>query len=222
MTSTPPGGGPRRRPVLIPVLAVLAAATVGVSAAFGGLKDAPGEQPEQLGKGAEYDQGQISTRFEDAVVRPGGKDGLGISDKRYLQIILKVTNESDRTIEAQHMDDALPTVRADAKTIKPSGIPGDDPYIVTISGGHTYQQLHPGMPTTVVMSFELRPGQPAPKNLQIDLAAFEWHEDFFSHTHNWQRLNVQEPATGTKKTRPILPTATVAAQVNLPVRVEAS
>jgi hypothetical protein len=223
MTSTPPGGSRRRRPVLIPVLVVLALATVGVSAAFGGLEETPKQQPDQLGKGAEVDQGQMITRFEDAVVRPGG-NGVGISDKRYLQIIMKVTNESDGTILAQHMDDAILTIRADSETIKqsdPSALTSS-PQIVTVSRGHTYGQLHPKVPATVIMALELPANQQAPKNVQIDAGTFEWHEDFFYGTHDWLRAEEQGPPTpeDRQKGKSEHSTPTVIAQVNLPVRVE--
>ncbi|MFC4530216.1 hypothetical protein [Sphaerisporangium dianthi] len=243
MTSTPPRGARRRRPVLIPVVVVLAAATVGVSAALGGLEQAPKRPPEQLGKGAEVDQGQMRTVFEDAVVRSGAKYEMGAPSKRYLQIVLKVTNQSDRTIEAQTMDTALPTVRADATTIKPSSEPGDSgPYIRSISKDHPYSQLQPGVPTTVILSFEMKPGDPVPKKVRIDAATYEWHRDFFTQKHYWQRVLEDPPATpAPKKTPTPTPSSTgtepprlglaqpqtqqlavVSAQVDLPVRVETS
>ncbi|GGK94893.1 hypothetical protein Sme01_57610 [Sphaerisporangium melleum] len=234
MTSTPARGARRRRPVLIPVLAVLAATTVGVSAAFGGMADAPEEPPELLAKGAEFDQGEMRTVFEDAVVRPGGKYEMGVSDKRYLQLILKVTNQADHTILAQAMDGALPTVRTDTGTLQPPATPGDGPYIRSISQNRPYAQLHPGVPTTVVVSFELPPGAPTPKKVSIDLATFEWYESFFTQERFWQRLNgppepvspapaTTAPARGADLPAPKTTTpAVVAARVEMPVRVEAS
>ncbi|MEV7966562.1 hypothetical protein AB0O34_11345 [Sphaerisporangium sp. NPDC088356] len=224
MTSTPTSGGSRRRPVLLPVLAVLAAATVGVGAAFGGLEDAPKEKPEQLGKGAEVDQGRMTTLFEDAVVRPGGKDGLGISDKRYLQITMKVTNTSEATFIAEMMNSALVAVRADGKPIKEARPSATTlgPRVVTISGGHTYGQLHPGVPATVVMAFELQAGQQAPKRVEIDAGTYEWHESFTYRTHYWERVEEQEPLTAEdrKKGATASYTPKIIAQVDLPVRVE--
>lgn len=197
---------------------------MGVSTAFGGLEDAPDEKPDRFGKGAEVNQGRMTTLFEDAVVRPGGKDGLGISDKRYLQITMKVTNTSAETISAQTMDHALVAVRADGKVIKeadPSSTT-DGPRFVTIADGQTYSQLHPGVPATVVMAFELRAGEPAPKNVQIDVGVFEWHENFFQRTHYWQMTQKEVPLTAEdrKKGRTVRFASTVAAQVDLPVRVE--
>ncbi len=198
---------------------------MGVTAAFGGLKDAPAKQLEQLGKGAEVDQVRMRTKFEDAVVRPGGKDGIGTSDKRYLQIIMKVTNQSDATMLAQIMDDALPTVRADGKTLKPAADPDVTlgPRVVVVSGGHAYDQLHPGMTATVVMAFELASGQPAPERVVIGAATYEWYESFFSETHYWVPVTEEAPLTAEdrKKGRTVRYEPVIDTQVSLPVREEA-
>lgn len=223
MTSLTPGEAPRRRPVLIPAVAVLAAATVGVSAAFGGLKEAPEPTAKQLGKGAEFDQGRMKTVFEDAVVRRGNNNGLGVSDKRYLQIIMKVTNESNATILAQAMDQALPTVRADTKTIKPSPDTKDiGPRIVTLYQGESYGQLHPGVTATVVMSFELTQGAVTPEKVQIDAATYEWRVGFSDQTHSWVRTTEEKPATpeDRKRGETVSQVPKVGAQINLPVRAE--
>ncbi|RCG31743.1 hypothetical protein DQ384_09395 [Sphaerisporangium album] len=222
MTSAAPTDAPRRRPILVPVLAVLAAATVGVSAAFGGLEDAPEPKADQLGKGATLDQGKMKTVFEDAVVRPG-KNGLGVPDKRYLQLILKVTNQTDRTILAQGMNSALVAVRADGKTIKPSSDPADfGPRIVVLAGGKTYGQLHPNVPETVVMAFELRSGAPAPKTVSIDAGTFEWYKWFSNQTHDWVPVEELGPPTpeDLKRGKKSSSMPVVAARITMPVRVE--
>ncbi|GII67297.1 hypothetical protein Skr01_73820 [Sphaerisporangium krabiense] len=220
MTSAAPA--PNRRAILVPLVAVLAAATLGVSAAFGGLEEAPDKPLPQLGKGASFDQGQVKTVFEDAVIRPG-RIGLGVVGKRYLQLVLKVTNQTDDTISAQAMDHALPTVRTDTKVIKPSGDPGDfGPRIVVIAGDQTYGQLHPGVPETVVMSFELAAGAPFPKTVRIDAGRVEWHEFFSSKTHAWVPVTEEGPPTpqDRKAGRRSSQVPAVAARVAMPVRVE--
>ncbi|MFC4590669.1 hypothetical protein [Sphaerisporangium corydalis] len=225
MTSTPSGGRPRRRPVLIPVLVVLAAATVGVSAAAGGLKEAPEKPPEQAGKGAEIDQGRMVTRFDDAVVRLGGKDGIGVSDRRYLQLVLKVTNKSEITLLAQMMDDALVGVRADGKPLDDpasTNVTGG-PRVVAVSGGHSYGQMHPGVPATVVLAYELPEGKPPPKSVQIDAGMYAWAESFFYKTHEWRLVTTPVAPTAEDRAhgRQFHYSPIVVAQVTLPVRVEA-
>ncbi|GAA3843040.1 hypothetical protein GCM10022226_77430 [Sphaerisporangium flaviroseum] len=211
--------------MLIPVLAVLAAVSVGVSAAFGGLEEAP-DEPEQLTKGAEFDQGQVLTRFEDAVVGRAGNDGLGVPGRRYLQIIMKVTNQSDRTVSAYLMDRALPTVWADQKKIKAKDAPitSGPRIVVSSSGRSTYSQLHPGVTSTVIMAFEMRPGQQPPKSVQIDAGTFEWTKTFVSQTYEWYQVTETAPPTeeDRKKGRTSQSRPKVAAQVRLPVTVESA
>ncbi|MEV6982500.1 hypothetical protein AB0M95_14735 [Sphaerisporangium sp. NPDC051017] len=224
MTSAAPPDAPRRRPILVPVLAVLAAAAIGVSAAFGGLEDAPEPKAEQLGKGATFDQGKMKTVFEDAVVRPG-RIGLGVPDKRYLQLILKVTNQSKSTIQAEGMTTALIVVRADGKTIMPASDPGDrGPRVVVIAGDKAYYQLHPDVPETVVMSFELPDAAPTPKTVQIDAGTYEWYESFFSKTHEWMPVIELGPPTAEdrKRGRRESSLPVVGAKITMPVRVEAA
>jgi hypothetical protein len=223
MTSTRDGNA-RRRPILIPVVALLAAAGLAVTAVLGGLNEAPSPVPEQLGKGDMLDQGEFSTEFGDAVVRRGGQNDLGVSDKRYLQIALKVTNETDETVSAfSAVDGGFPVVRADGKPIKYAGqdIFGG-PRIVVTAGGKTYNQLHPKMPATVVMSFELAAGQAAPKKVQLDAAGFEWHQSFIDQTHAWQVITKEIPLTAEDrmKKRDSSYVPVVSAQINLPVREE--
>ncbi|GII85320.1 hypothetical protein Ssi03_33100 [Sphaerisporangium siamense] len=220
MTSAAPA--PNRRAILVPVVAFLAAATVAVSAAFGGLEEAPANPFPQLGKGATFDHGRVKTVFEDAVIRPG-RLGLGVIGKRYLQLVLKVTNRSDATISAQTMDGALPTVRTDTMVLKPSDDPADlGPRIVVIAGEKTYGQLHPGVPETVVMSFELKPGTPFPKTVYIDAGTYEWHELFSNRTHEWWPVTEEGPPTAEDrkqgKTSTSMPV--VGARITMPVRVE--
>ncbi|MDH2426960.1 hypothetical protein [Sphaerisporangium sp. TRM90804] len=227
MTPTPPTAR-RRRAVLVPVLAVLAAVALGAGAAFGGLEEAPKEQPRRLGKGATLDQGQMSTRFVDAVVRPGGEGAPGVPGKRYLQLHLRVTNQDSRTISAQAMDRALPTVRTDGKvfkTLQDSRTVGVSPHIVVKDADpdHYYSQLPPGVPTDVILSFEMPPGRAAPKTVQIDAVSFEWRESFFWRTHSWSVVSepAPQPAAGpganAAATRYV---PVVAARVELPAREE--
>jgi hypothetical protein len=177
-----------------------------------------------LGKGAELDQGRMRTRFVDAVVRGGGHDGIGVPGKRYLEIVLTVTNQSDRTISAYAMDNAFLTVQADGKVIKSPDptLVGDGPRIVVSVPGHAYSQLHPGVPSTVIMAFELGEGERGPKNVRIAATTFEWRELFFTETREWTPVTAAKPRTkedlaeGHKERwEPV-----VAASVDLPVRSE--
>lgn len=205
----------------MPVLAVLAAAVLGVGAALDGFETAPKAEPEELGKGAEFDQGLMRTRFQQAVVTLGGRDELGVVDRRYLRVILNVTNLSDATISSQTMNRALPTVWADGKILKAPGLagPNDGPRIMVAHGGHAYDQLQPGVPVTVIMAFEMAAGQPAPKTVQIDAATFDRTERFSDGGHDWLPRTEEGPPTADdlKKGRGSSEIPVVAAHVKLPV-----
>ncbi|MFC6080184.1 hypothetical protein [Sphaerisporangium aureirubrum] len=220
MTSPSARGRRARRLVLLPVVTVLVAGVLAANAFLGGFEEAV-PAPESLGKGAEVDQGRMRTRFVDAVVRVGGHDGIGISDKRYLEIVLSVTNQSDRTISAYTMDNVLPTVRADGEVIKPKDpSEGLGPRFVVSVPGHAYDQLHPGVPSTVIMAFELAEGERAPKSVRIDTGTYVWRETFFAETYEWTMVMEEKPPTKedvakgrTGRWEPV-----VTARVDLPVR----
>ncbi len=222
---TSPGDGrPRRFPVLIPVALVVAALGIAATAFFGGLEEVPDPVPEPVTEQGVVDQGQISTEFEDAVVRHGGQDGVGVPDKRYLDLFLTVTNQWDRTISAFGViDKGFITVRADGKAIKsPTDAFLDGPRIVTLTKGDPGDQLHPGVPTRVLVSFELPAGQPAPKKVEIDAAEFEWFESIIDQSHKWMVHSEEVPATPEDRKKGLSSTwkPIVIAKVTMPVQVE--
>ncbi|MEV5413339.1 hypothetical protein AB0K60_31465 [Thermopolyspora sp. NPDC052614] len=214
------GGSRRRRPVLLPVTALLAATGLAVSAALGGFDEAPKPAPESLGKGGVLDQERISTEFQDAVVRPGGQ-GIGVSDKRYLQIHLRVTNLSDETVSAFSMiDSTMLAVRTDGKTIMTSGQTGaNGPRIGIPIDGRVFDQLHPRVPTPVVVAIELPADGTPPHEVRIDAGTFELRNSFFTDTPEWSVVQESTlPVEGESNARSV---KKVAATVTLPVRVEA-
>ena len=158
-------------------------------------------------------------------MRAGGHDGIGVPDKRYLEIVLDVTNQSDRTISAYTLDTALPTVLADGKVIKPKDpSQGLGPRYVVSTPGHAYSQLHPGVPAKVIIVFELGENEPAPKAVRIAAGLYEWRETFFSETHEWTRVyrpkppSAQDAADGGQS----LGESLIVAEVGMPVRQEAA
>jgi hypothetical protein len=222
---TSPGGGqPRRFPVFIPVALVVVALGLAATAFFGGFHEVPEPSPEPLAKKGVVDQGQVSTEFEDAIVRNGGQDGVGIADKRYLDLFLTVTNQTDKTISAYSViDKGFVTVRADGKTIKsPKDGALDGPRIVTLTKGEPGDQLHPGVPTRGLVSFELAEGQRPPDRVEIDAADFEWFESFIDESHYWTVRTKEIPVTpeDKKKGRTSSWKPVIIAKVSMSVQVE--
>lgn len=203
----------------MPVAVLAAAAGLTVAALLGGLDEASAS-PELLGKGAEVDQARIRTRFEDAVVRPGG-NGIGTETKRYLHVLLKVTNLSDATVSANlTVSQTIPTVRADGKTIKTerytSGVL--PPRVMASYRGQTFDQIHPRVTHDVVMLFDLPEDGAVPRKVELDVGKYEWREDAFYGIPQWMTA-VEEapPEPGETESRFV---TRVVAKVEMPVRVE--
>ena len=211
----------RRRPVLVPVSLLVTVAGLAVAAALGGLEEAPDPAPERLGKGDVFDQVRIRTKFEDAVVLPGGRDGVGVQGQRWLHVRLQVTNQSDETVQAFGMvDRTIPAVRADGKTIKsPDQNITDGPRIVMYVNERSYNQIHPGVTAPVTMAFELSPTDPPPKKVELDVGRFELVEGFWTELPEWRVEADSVAAADTEDNKARLVTR-VHAQVELPVRVE--
>ncbi|MEZ0073027.1 hypothetical protein [Planotetraspora sp. GP83] len=215
MTS-PPRGSRRRRPVLVPVASALGATGLGVTALFGGLKDAPEEPAPKVAQGQVIDQGQFRTQFIKAIDTTE-KDDFGGS-KRYLELVLKVTNKGDKTTY-------VGTVPAPGGKFSPiGGFAGSllrtKPEIKTkygaqasvISYGIKSQQLHPGITTTVVVKYELEPSATAPTEITVDVGRFSYESfGLRDQTHYWELVSDDKQDT-------FVPA--VAAQVSLPVRQE--
>ena len=132
MTSSRRGGTRRRRPVLIPVLAVLLAAGVGVIGLLGGFAEAPEEAPPALGEGAVLDQRMYHTRFDRATVTLVPQE-LG-PPKRFLELRFTVTNRGAETSSVGSVPEspdqaAGPGFAASLLRVTPE-IPADEPPVV--------------------------------------------------------------------------------------------
>ncbi|MER7211730.1 hypothetical protein [Streptosporangium sp. NPDC000239] len=208
MTSPSGGESTRRRPVAVPVAALVVATGLGVTAAFGGLAEAPKEPPKQLGPGATVDQGEFTTTFVESrtAFQP---DEYGGEGKRFLEVVMKVTNKGEKTTTVGSpwsgtqrgllFGAGLLKVTPELKT--PYG-----PLTSVAAEGVPSQQLHPGVPSTVVIKYQLTDGQRAPQQVKLDVGTFEFNEGF-SHELGW--VLVSEDPKGPP---------TVAAQVTLPVQ----
>ncbi|GLW96432.1 hypothetical protein [Microtetraspora sp. NBRC 16547] len=216
MTSSPRGAR-RRRPVLVPVALAVITAGIGVTAAFGGLKEAPDEPPPKARPGEVVDQGEFRTQFIKAV------DTVERSEfgqtKRYLNLVLKVTNTGDRTANVGMAH------QAGQKWSPFAGFAGAlvrmtpeikqkyGPEAYVLSYGVKSAQLHPGITTTVVVQYELEPSAAAPTSVTLDVGRFV-HEKvggLLDQSRAWQ-IEMEEDAD------PAVPV--VATQVTLPVRQE--
>ncbi|WP_327043567.1 hypothetical protein OG320_17350 [Microbispora sp. NBC_01189] len=219
MTSSP-SGGRRRRPVLVPVASALAVVGIGVTAAFGGLRDAPDKPPPTASPGDTIDQGRFRTQFIKAIdtTEAGGFGGV----KRYLELVVKVTNMGDETASVGMVPQPgkgfsqTGTFAGSLLRTRPEMKSEYGPRASVLSYGIESQQLHPGITTTVVVKYELQPTATAPDEISLDLGTFENEPlGFRDQTRNWLLKGEYEDDDG-----PFEPE--VATRISLPVRKEDS
>ncbi|RCG31747.1 hypothetical protein DQ384_09415 [Sphaerisporangium album] len=201
MTSPAPRGSRRRRPVLVPVTALLATAAVAVTAAFGGLGEAPSEGPERRQAGQEVDQDLFRTRIADAVTRtlPG-------DDRPFVEMTLKVYNEAESSVPLPYLEKSLLriTTRDGERLIDPSVTPGEQTWVYELwvpGEGGSSRILPPKRTSTVLLRLirkatpeeraagagpDAASAKPAPSLLDVDLGLYENHEDALTGRHRAQ------------------------------------
>ncbi|WP_449063062.1 hypothetical protein [Planomonospora algeriensis] len=207
MTSPPGGDTPRRRPIAVPVTALVLSAGLGVTAALGGFADAPKEPPKQLGPGAVVDQKQFLTKFVTSrtVFQP---DEYGPGGKRFLEVELEVTNKGDATTGTGSPGPKGFLFAKGLLAMSPATTPEGDAIVNIADEGVPSRQLHPGMASTVVLRYELPEGQEAPEKVRFDVGTFEFQEQFTIATGSWVLEQDGEADDSPPK---------VVAQVTLPV-----
>ncbi|MEU4404177.1 hypothetical protein AB0F88_06610 [Streptosporangium sp. NPDC023963] len=212
---TPPSEGPtRRRPIAVPLVALVTAAGLGVTAAVGGFATAPDKPPKRLGQGSTVDQEQFTTTFVGS--RTLSEPGLfGGPAKRFLEIELRVVNKGDETaITGLLYEGTLAGGSLGTSLLKITpAIKGKyGASVFSPTGGGESTQLHPALPTSVVVRYELEDRQRAPKQLTIDVGKYEWREGitlapgWFLVTEN--DAGKEKPVVTAQVTLPVVPKGT--------------
>ncbi|MEU4536707.1 hypothetical protein AB0G15_17745 [Streptosporangium sp. NPDC023825] len=212
---TPPSEGPtRRRPIAVPLVALVTAAGLGVTAALGGFATAPDKPPKRLGQGSTVDQEQFTTTFVGS--RTLSEPGLfGGPAKRFLEIELRVVNKGDETaITGLLYEGTLAGGSLGTSLLKITpAIKGKyGASVFSPTGGGESTQLHPALPTSVVVRYELEDRQRAPKQLTIDVGKYEWREGitlapgWFLVTEN--DAGKEKPVVTAQVTLPVVPKGT--------------
>ncbi|MEU6410988.1 hypothetical protein [Microbispora sp. NPDC046933] len=219
MTSSP-NGARRRRPVLVPVALALAVVGVGVTAAFGGFTEAQEKPPPTVSPGDTIDQGQFRTQFIKAIDTTE-KGDFG-DTKRYLELVLKVTNMGENTASVGLMPEPgkgfsrSTTFASSLLRTRPEIKTKYGPKISVLSLGIESQQLHPGITTTVVVKYDLEPTATAPPEISLDVGSFVYEElGLRDQTHDWWLSGELKDDKGSFEPE-------VAARITLPVRKESS
>ncbi|RBQ21932.1 hypothetical protein DP939_04475 [Spongiactinospora rosea] len=203
--------------MLVPVIAVLLATGMGATAVLGGLDRVPDPPPAALGPGDTLDQGQFATRFlgtKFVAVPPANRFS---EEKRFIDLMFKVTNLGAKTVPVG--SPSPPGRRSSFFSFFGGSVLRTEPEIksgsggtglVLTRGGVESRQLHPGVPATVVVRYELDEDARVPGTLVLHMGSFEMQERFPSKVAEWS--SVMEEA-GDKRYAPV-----VVAKVTLPVQ----
>lgn len=210
MTAPPDGTTRRRRPVAVPLAALVIATGLGITAALGGFNEAPDEPPKQLGPGASLDQGQFLTKFVESRTAVQ-QDVYGGESKRFLEVVMEVTNKGGETTGVGSPTQEKTPGSFFAKSLlkmTPEIKSELGPVVSIPDAGTPSSQLQPGMKSTVVVKYELTQGQRPPKKVQFDVGTFELSKGFILTPH-WDLVMDGDADDAPPK---------VVAQVILPVR----
>ncbi|MEV4216592.1 hypothetical protein [Nonomuraea sp. NPDC049725] len=216
MTEPSGGSDKPRRPVAVPALALVALTAIGVTALLGGLNEAPEAPPPKVKTGQSFDQGQFETQFVESKVTLQRAQIGSAENKRFLDVLFKVTNKTDETISVGH----LPTDKGSGYSFG-GALLKMTPEIKTKTGGRLFvtskgaesAQLHPGVPVTVVARYELDAAAEPPAEVTYELGVYESVENPLTGETSWILPSEDDPLGKPGATE-------VAATVTLPVKRE--
>ncbi|MFE3454832.1 hypothetical protein ACFXJ8_38510 [Nonomuraea sp. NPDC059194] len=195
-----------RRPILVPAVGLVLATGLGITALLGGLNEAPDPKPPALKLATDIDQGQFKTQFVESrvtVVQPDTSFG---DPKRFLEVEAKVTNEGDET--AMVGSAFTSTLLKMTPEIKPKY--GVITIVPTQSGPS--ELLQPGVPTKVLVRYELEPGVKPPDTITIDVGRRDYLKADWAPAYGWVTAKEEKD----DKQVPV-----VLGQITLPVKPEA-
>lgn len=212
MTEPSGGSGMPRRPVAVPVAALLIVAAVGITALLGGLEEVEEPPPPPLSQGAVLDQALYSTKFVEARVTVEESGFSFEEDKRFVELLFDVTNLGDETMHVGAPPEKPSIVGSGFANslikITPPIEDGKGPFTYALAKEGQTSQLHPGVTTKVVVRFRLDEGERPPEKVTLDVAAFEHVPGFQDQTIQWQPVVERDgddfqPAVKARVTLPV-------------------
>ncbi|MEU7861101.1 hypothetical protein [Nonomuraea sp. NPDC049141] len=213
---TEPSGGSKKpkRPVVVPAVALVAVTALGITALLGGFAEVPDPAPPQYGEGAVLDQGQFSTQFVTAKVTTQKATADWDIDKRFVELVFKVTNQGKATAMVGLPPDkperaaSLTSFAGSLIKVTPQVQVKGVPSVYSLSKNAKSGQLQPGVPTTVILRYDLDKGATPPKKVTLDVGGFVYEGGFNDPSFHW----TMESETDDDVLLPV-----VQAQVTLPV-----
>ncbi|MEV0349395.1 hypothetical protein AB0H88_26780 [Nonomuraea sp. NPDC050680] len=223
---TEPSGGSNKpkRPVVVPAVALVAVTALGITALLGGFAEVPDPAPPQYGEGAVLDQGQFSTQFVTAKLATQKAKTDWETDKRFVELTFKVTNQGkttamvglppdkpERAVSATSFAGSLVKV---TPQVQAKGVPS----VYSLSKNAQSGQLQPGVPTTVILRYDLDGAAKPPQKVTLDVAGFAYEPGFNDPSFHWNLISEESDSEKSGSEEPgsgRLPV--VQAQVTLPV-----
>lgn len=213
---TEPSGGRSKpkRPVVVPAVALVAVTALGITALLGGFAEVPDPAPPQYGEGAVLDQGQFSTQFVTAKVTTQKATAAWETDKRFVELVFKVTNQGKATAmvglppNKPERAIALTSFAGSLVKVTPQVQVKGVPSVYSLSKNAKSGQLQPGVPTTVILRYDLDKAATPPKKVTLDVGGFVYEPGFNDPSFHWSMDSEEDDDVQ----RPV-----VQAQVTLPV-----
>ncbi|WP_327108733.1 hypothetical protein [Nonomuraea glycinis] len=188
MTEPSGDSGKRSRPVAVPVLALVTLTAVGIAALLGGFDERPAAPPPRLKAGQSLDMGKFEARFIESKVTTEPATSQFTEDKRFLDVVFKVTNKTDETlVVGSPPNDKSPGYSFGGALLKMT------PQLKSEFGGQLFvlskdvksSQLHPDVPATVIARYELEGTTTPPEQVTYDVGAYEETENPLTGVVTW-------------------------------------
>lgn len=193
---TEPSGGSTdkpRRPVVVPVVGLVALTAIGITALLGGLGEAP-EEPEPLAQGAVLDQGRYETKFVESRVTVEKARSDFEKDKRFVELVFDVTNKGDETSAVgsppEKIEKAFSSEFFAGSLLKitPAFPKEAGPFTFVRIKGSESRQLHPGVKSQVIVRYKLEANQQPPEKITLDVGSFEFEDNTIFSKPHWKMV----------------------------------
>ncbi|WP_157254761.1 hypothetical protein [Nonomuraea typhae] len=188
----------------------------GITALLGGLNTAPDKEPPKIAAGQKIDQGRFETEFVEAKVTVQKAADEFAQDRRYLDLLFKVTNKDSETTLTGSPPNSKGSGSGFAATLAKMTpeIKSDWGGLAFVpSGDAQSSQLHPGIAVPVTVRYELDKAAQAPAEVSLSLSKLEKVENPLSGQTTWLPVTDEDPIAGTR-------TVEVIATITAPVKQE--
>jgi len=177
-------------------MALVALTAIGITALLGGLNERPDPPPPALKPGQTLDQGQFATQVVESKLTLEKAENEFAEDKRYVDVVFKVTNKTDETVSVGRPPAAKNKGFSFGGTLlkmTPEIKSELGPQIFVLSKGVTSRQLQPGVQSTVVARYQLDKGVEPPKQVSYDLGTMELQENPLNGHTDWSVATEEDP-----------------------------